>query len=476
MVFWSGQRRRRSLRTVSGFGKLPSRCCGQPIEESGMSNIWNGAPSRRDILKAAAAAGATSGALLPLGAAAQANALNMSTWSAAVDLVKSHLTAFEAKSGVKVNYTNAPWAQYREAMVTKFVAKAPIDVLWVSDSWLPEWAEAGWIAPVNGFPELMKYNADADEFCTRSMQYKGKQYGLTYYTDYMAFLYNEDMLKKAGFNEPPKTWDEVLQQSQKIKSAGLSEYPMMFSMARESWLIEFLSAMVFSHGGRFVDDKGVAVAQSNAGTQRALQWVADAVQKHKIISPACVETGELNGLKAFGAGNHAFALLSRYRIRTLNDPKQSPVAGKVRQAMMPAGPGGSNATVGWMRFHGMTQHAAADKARAANAAKLIEWFGGKADGQYKFQKMLFADLGSGFGVPSLFKDPEVQAGYAKYADIRIFEQQQKLARKKDVIARWFGEWDEVNGTAWQSAVIGKSTVPDALKKSASAWNEMRKDT
>lgn len=41
-------------------------------------------------------------------------------------------------------------------------------------------------------------------------------------------------------------------------------------------------------------------------------------------------------------------------------------------------------------------------------------------------------------------------------------------------ARWFGEWDEVNGTAWQSAIIGKSTAADALKKSAQAWNDMRK--
>jgi multiple sugar transport system substrate-binding protein len=442
-----------------------------------MSNSWSGAPSRRDFLKTAAAASAVAGGMLPPGAQAQGAALNMYTWSAAVDLVKSHLTAFEVSTGIKVNYNTSPWAQYRDTMITKFVAKAPIDVLWVSDSWLPEWADAGWISPVNQFPELLKYNADADTFCTDSMTYKGKQYGLTYYSDYMAFFYDEEKLKKAGIKEPPKTWDEVLQQSLKIKAAGLSEYPMMLSMARESWLIEFLTAMVYSNGGRFVDDKGMAaLAQPNGGAQRALQWVADAVQKHKIISPACVETGELNGLKAFGAGNHAFALLSRYRIRTLNDPKQSAIAGRVRQALMPAGPGGSNATVGWMRFHGMTPQAAADRSRAANAAKLIEWFGGKAGSQYQFQKMLFSDLGSGFGIPSLFKDAEVQTNYAKYADIKVFEAQQKLARKKDVIARWFGEWDEVNGTAWQSAVLGKSTVADALKKSAGSWNDLRKDS
>lgn len=441
-----------------------------------MSNIWNGDASRRDFLKLAAAAGVAGTGALSLDAAAQAGQpINFYTWSAAVDLVKSHLTAFESSTGLKVNYNNAPWAQYRDTMVTKFVGKAPLDVMWVSDSWLPEWAEAGWIAPIDGFPSLMKYNAGVDAFCNESMRYKGKQYGLTYYTDYMAFFYDEEMLKKAGIKAPPTTWDELLQQSLKIKGAGLSEYPMMLSMARESWLIEFLSAMVFSNGGRFTDADGAAVmADPKRGAHQAMQWVVDAVNKHKIISPACVETGELNGLKAFGAGNHAFALLSRYRVRTLNDPKQSAIAGRVKQALMPMGPGGSHATVGWMRFHGMSTQAAADKTRAANAAKLIEWFGGKAGSQYQFQKMLFSDLGSGFGVKELFQDPEVQANYKKYSDIAMYEAQQKLARKKDVIAPWFGEWDEVNGTAWQTAVVGKSSVAAALKKSSEAWNDLRK--
>ena len=73
-------------------------------------------------------------------------------------------------------------------------------MLWVSDSWLPEWAEAGWIAPIDGYPQLTKYNSDTDDFCLQSMRYKGKQYGLTYYSDYMAFFYDDQLLKKAGIN------------------------------------------------------------------------------------------------------------------------------------------------------------------------------------------------------------------------------------------------------------------------------------
>src|SRR5580765_3738388 len=159
---------------------------------------------RRDFLKASAAAAlAGSSTLAPLGRAFGAEPINFFAWSAGVDQVKAHVSAFEAKTGIKVNYGNAPWAQYRDTLVTKFVGKAPLDVLWVSDAWLPEWAEAGWLAPIDGYPQLLKYNSDVDDFSTKSMMWRGKQYGLTYYTDYMGFFYDEGLLQKAGISAPP---------------------------------------------------------------------------------------------------------------------------------------------------------------------------------------------------------------------------------------------------------------------------------
>ena len=317
--------------------------------------------------------------------------------------MKSHIAAFEAKTGIKVAYSNSPWAQYRESMITKFIGKAPIDTLWVSDSWLPEWAEAGWIAPVDQYKSLTD-NSDVDQFCVDSMTYKGKQYGNTYYSDYMAFIYNAEMLDKAGIKTPPQTWAEVASQAKTIKDKGLAQWPVLISMAQESWLIEFMTAMVYSNGGRFVDDKGNAVMQDPAaGAAPALRWLVDAVQKQQILSPSCVESGELAVLKAFSSGEHAFGLIPKYRLRTLNDPAQSKIAGNAKIALMPAGEKGSHATVGWMRFYGMTPRAQADATRAEDTVKLMEWFGGKADGEYKFQKMLFKDVGSGFGVKSLFR-------------------------------------------------------------------------
>ena len=444
-----------------------------------MSNRRHHSISRRRLLKYSAAAGAlgTLGASGISGQAfAAAGTVNFMAWSAAVDLVKSHVAEFEKATGINVNYANAPWAQYRESLITKFTGGAPLDMMWVSDSWLPEWADAGWIKPIDGFDSLMKYNDETEQFCIDSMTYKGRQYGLTYYTDFMAFLYDDAALKKAGISAPPQSWDEVTEQCLKIKQAGISKYPLMLALAKESWLIEFLAAMVYSNGGRFTDDAGASVMQSPAeGAVKAVQWVADAVHKHKIVSPACVETGELTGLKAFASGNYAFALEPKYRMRTLNDPEQSQIAGKVKQALMPKGDGGSHATVGWMRFHGMSASAAADPAQAELTAKLIEWFGGKADGEYRFQKYLFTDIGAAFGVKPLFDDPDVQAAYNSYADVEIIKEQQALARQKDVVTPWFGEWQEVHGAAWQSAILGDVSAEEAMAKAGAKWDDLKKE-
>lgn len=435
--------------------------------------------ARREFLKYSAAAGAV-GALGTGGVIRQALAaggtVNFMAWSAAVDLVKSHVAEFEKAKSIKVNYANAPWANYRDTIITKFVGSAPLDMMWVSDAWLPEFAEAGWIKPVDNFDFLMQYNADAESFCTDSMTYKGRQYGLTYYTDFMGFMYDEEALKKAGISAPATTWDEVTEQCLKIKAAGVSEYPLMLALANESWLMNFLSAMVYSHGGRFTDDKGAAAMQSaEEGAVKALQWVVDAVHKHKIVSPACVETGELTGLKAFASGNHAYALEPKYRMRMLNDPKQSKIAGRCKQVLMPKGAGSDHYTVGWMRFHGMSAMAAADKAQAERTARLIEWFGGKANGEYKFQKYLFTDIGAGFGVKPLFDDADVQASYNAYTDVNVIKAQQALAKKSDVFTPWFGEWMEKNASAWQTAILGKASPADAMAKAGKAWDDLRKE-
>jgi multiple sugar transport system substrate-binding protein len=433
--------------------------------------------SRRSLLKASAAGGlvaATGGIGASLG---QGAPVNFTSWSAAVDQVRSHVSAFERATGLKVNYENFPWAQYRTSVVTRLVGNAPMDVLWVSDAWLPEFAEAGWLATIDDVPELMKYNADAAQFCTQSMVYKGKQYGLAYYGDHMSFIYNTEILQKAGITTPPTTWEEVVQQSLKIKQSGGPEFPMLMALGIDTWLIEFMSALVFAHGGRFVDASGNAImADANRGVVEAATWVREAIHTHKIVSPGAVETTEINALRAMGAGQHAFAIVPTYRLRALNDPSQAPAAGKLRPALMPRGPRATaSATCGWIRFYGMTPGAKANAGRRANAVKFMEFFGGKdTTGSYTLQKLLLTDVGLPFCTTPLSNDPEVKAFWTRWAGGGdVIAQQAASAVKKDVIAPWFGEWNETANAAWQSVFLNRATPQAAATAMAAKWKDLK---
>ena len=444
-----------------------------------MQSLKPTAISRRALLAGSGAAGTA--ALLPGGAVAQAGgSVKLTAWSAAVDQVKSHATAFEKATGVKVAYENFPWAQYRTSVVTRLVGNADMDVLWVSDAWLPEFAEAGWLAPINDEASLMKYNAEAASYCTNSMTYKGKQYGLAYYGDHMSFLYNEEILKKAGIDKPPTTWDEVVQQSLKIKQSGGPEFPLLLSLATDTWLIEFVSALTFSHGGRFVDDKGDAIMADPAkGAVEAATFVRDAIHKHKIVSQSAVETSEINGLKAIGSGQFAFGIVPTYRMRALNDPSQATAAGKIRPTLMPRGAKATgNATCGWIRFYGMTPAAKASATRRANAVKLMEFFGGKdTEGKYTLQKLLLQDVGLPFCTQPLAEDADVKAFWDKWAGVgggAVIAKQASMTVKKDVVSPWFSEWNETNNKVWQSIFLGKAEPEAGLKEAAAKWAELKK--
>lgn len=431
--------------------------------------------SRRTALQGlvAAALGAPG-----LAAAQPAGAVNFIGWSAAVDQVKLHIAAFERDTGLHVNYENFPWAQFRTALVTRLVGDAPIDVAWISDAWLPEFVEAGWLADIEDMPGLKHYGSETSAYCNQSMTYKGKQYGLSYYGDHMSFMVNTEVMQKAGIAAPPTTWDEVVAQCLKIKAAGIMEYPLLLSLGADTWLIEFVSALSFSFGGSFVDDKGDSVMGApGGGAVAAAKWLHAAIHTHKILAPGAVETVELNGLRAFGSGAHAFTIEPTYRIRSLNDPAQATAAGKIRPALMPMGGAhGTHDTCGWIRFYGMTPAAKADRARRERTVKFIEYFGGRdTHGDYSLQKLLLLDVGLPSCAVPLAQDSAVQGFWERWAGGgAVIAEQAMKARKKDVISPWFGEWVETSNQAWQSICLGRATPEAALGAAGAKWNELKR--
>ncbi len=397
-------------------------------------------------------------------------------WTAVVDVIQQRVKAFEAATGIPVDYSNTAWAGYHEGVVTKFVGNAPMDVVYCSDHWLSEWVEAGWITPVDEMPGLQGYLDQLMPSAIQAATYKGRFYGLPYYGDYMAFMYHEGYLQRAGVDRPPSTWQEVIDVAKKVKASGILEYPILLPLAQETWLTEYLYSMVYSRGGSFFDADAEPVFDApDSPALEALQWLIDAIHTHKVLSPAAVETGELAALKAIQAGQVAMTLMPRYRLANINDPKQSQVAGKFKQALIPGSPGSRRETVAWIRPYVIASQAARNRDRMLAAWRLMEWLGGRDDrGEFGTAKAILFAAGVSFVVKPLFRDPEVQKFYTTWGDPAIMEEQYERSRSKDGLTPYFPEWNTFNNTQWGRAILRQIGPRDALRQSAAKWRELKR--
>ncbi|MBV8413577.1 MAG: extracellular solute-binding protein, partial [Verrucomicrobia bacterium] len=128
------------------------------------------------------------------------------------------LPEFEQKTGIKVSPEIVPYESTREKEVLDFSAQGDLSIALVDLVWLGEFAESGWIVPIDDikkkFPDLIDPDLDLNDFFPLLLNafgtWNNTVYGLPF-DNYSGLLYyNKDMLKQAGFDKPPETWDEVL--------------------------------------------------------------------------------------------------------------------------------------------------------------------------------------------------------------------------------------------------------------------------
>ncbi|MFJ4343188.1 extracellular solute-binding protein [Streptomyces sp. NPDC088915] len=118
--------------------------------------------------------------------------------------------------GIKVTYVNVPFTDAQTRFQTAAAAKKAPDVLRADVGWIPGFAKAGYLAPLDGTP------AEPDDFyfdrkLIRQATYKEHLYGVPQTTDTLAFMYNKNLFTKAGIADTPVTWDDLKADMAKIK-------------------------------------------------------------------------------------------------------------------------------------------------------------------------------------------------------------------------------------------------------------------
>lgn len=406
--------------------------------------------------------------------------VNFISWTSTEPIqaaLRAQITSFMTASGLRVAHRHFPWSGYRTALLSRMLGDGPADVIWLSDAWLPEFAEAGWVRPIADVAALMRFTPETRASCVQGMSHRGEQYGLAYYGDHMSFLYNSRLLESAGFLEPPRSWAEMLQQAQVMRRRGISLAPLGLPLAADPWLIEIISTLVFSFGGDFVAE-GEPVMAQRPQTRAALEFLARLILREHVVAPDAVTMSEDDVLEAFGQGHHAFAILPTYRLRFLNNPARYAQAGRFHLALMPNGPDATrHETCGWVRMYALTSAAAGNLRRLRNAVAFMGAFGGRDHtGEYSMAKRLLFGAGLPFCPTPLYQDPEVIEYVTRWTlgGNMVVRQQLDATRTKDTISPWFGNWQALTDPLWQAICQGTLDPGAGLALAAEAWSGLRR--
>jgi multiple sugar transport system substrate-binding protein len=134
-------------------------------------------------------------------------------------------------------------------------------------------------------------------------KFGGKQIGLAFATSNPIFYYNADLVKKAGGdpNNPPKTWDEVLQLAAKIQALGDGVTGMAYRWQGDDWMF---SALLFGNGGTMLSDDEKKIAFDGPEGLAALKLIDRMVKEGKM--PALTHEAALQGFTAGKIGFYFF--------------------------------------------------------------------------------------------------------------------------------------------------------------------------
>jgi multiple sugar transport system substrate-binding protein len=241
---------------------------------------------------------------------------------------------FEAKNpDIKVNMEYVGYDSVHDKIVTGMAAKPPAyDAAMIDVIWPDEFIKSGYLLDVtNRVTPDMKANIFPAAW--NGVTRNGKIYGMPWIMDVKYFMYNKDILQKAGFTNPPTTWEEMLDQAKAIKQKGLTDYPIDWSWAQKEAVICDFTALLFGNGGAFLDASGKPVFNNDKGVQ-TLAWMKSTIDQG-LTNPSAVSNDE-NAVEAdFLAGKAAFAVNWLFQYSDSNDPTKSQIVGKAAFAPMP---------------------------------------------------------------------------------------------------------------------------------------------
>ncbi|WP_051310426.1 ABC transporter substrate-binding protein [Thermocrispum sp.] len=183
----------------------------------------------------------------------------------------------------------------REQMVRRLAAgDTDLDLLGLDVTWVPEFAEAKWLAEWTG-EDKASVEEDTLEVPLKTATWDGKLYAAPMNTNVQLLWYDKSLTP-----EPPKTWEEMIEMSRDLKAQG-KPYQILYTGAQYEGLVVAFNSLVNSAGGQVLSDDGTEVTLDDKA-RRALEIMRQMVDEG-LNSPSLSNAQEQQVVDSFSPGD-----------------------------------------------------------------------------------------------------------------------------------------------------------------------------
>lgn len=204
--------------------------------------------------------------------------------------------------------------QVDDGMSDKYVmalknGSAP-DVVACALDWVTTFGNADLLAPLDEYMEADK--VDASQFVPGAIEastINDSLYGLPFRSETYTLFYNKDILAAAGYNEPPKTWEEVKEVAAACTSEDVAGYGLCGANF-SNFSFQFINMLRSSGGDVLTED----YSKSALDTDVALQ-TAQLYKDLQAYAPASLlENNNIANRTLFASGKVAMYLSGIYDV------------------------------------------------------------------------------------------------------------------------------------------------------------------
>ncbi|MDE3012059.1 MAG: sugar ABC transporter substrate-binding protein [Pseudomonadota bacterium] len=375
------------------------------------------------------------------------------------------LPEFEKQTGIKVNYEVVPYENAREKQVLNFTSKGDITLALVDLVWIGEFAENGWIVPVDKFSgdaSITDPNLNLPGFFPLLLNafgsWDGKVYGLPFDNYSGLMFYNQCMLKDAGFDRPPQTWDELMNvYAPKLTRPEKKQYAFALQSLRgETQSADSFMRFLWPFGGSLLN-KDFKSNLLSKESQAGLKFRQDLM---KYMPPGVVSYDHAEAVNALAQGQVAMITEWSAFYGTLTDPKTSKLGKCLGVAPEPKGPAGRLPALG-----GFSLAVAAQASPAQQKASWIftQWATSEAIARP------YVEAGGVSGRMAVYKDPAVQAKF-KYVEPMVASWQQGVPEFRPRFPAW-SSITEVVAEFGSKMMLGEVSIEQGAKEIGSRMEE-----